>query len=204
MKRSVIAAVAALAALVAAAGGAQGDEANPQYAQFAKRMFAEHLAPKGVSYACFERAYDAAHLARHPQQKVKSMKLLVRAELIPEDPAFNHSFQFELGFRHRKGNFTSAGSCGHAQVSAEMPNPLHLGCGVDCDGGGLTIEMVNADKSIMVRLARVAIWDLSKPDGEDRDSLEGGADDRAFRLDRVKLDACKKMIESYQDEPATM
>ena len=73
-----------------------------------------------------------------------------------------------------------------------------LGCGVDCDGGGLQIEMANADKSVIVRLDRMAIWNNDKPDDE-RDSFNAGADDKAFRLDRVGVDECKSLMPKNDD-----
>jgi hypothetical protein len=42
------------------------------------RMFGDPLGQK--TYACFVRRYDANHLAKHPEQKVGAMKLLVTAE----------------------------------------------------------------------------------------------------------------------------
>jgi hypothetical protein len=206
MRSGAIAAMAALAVLAAAAGSAgvrAEEQVKPQYAQFAKRMFADRLVEKGVSYACFKRKYGAAHLAKHPQQKVKFMTLVVRAEVVAEDPDLNYSFQFDVGFRDRKGDFNSSGSCGHAAITPDMTNALHLGCGVDCDGGGLSIALADSDKAILVRLDSIAIWDASKPDAE-RTDFEAGADDHVFLLDRVKNDVCKKMIESYDDKPATM
>ena len=206
MRSGAIAVMAAVAVLASAAGGAgvRAEEAvNPQYAQFAKRMFAERLAAKGVSYACFTRRYDAAHLAKHPQQKVKFMTLVVRAEFLPEDRDLNYSFQIDVGFRDRNGDFNSSGSCGHAAVTPDTPNALHLGCGVDCDGGGLSVALADSDKAIVVRLDSIAIWDASKPDAE-RTSFDGGTDDHVFRLDRVNNDVCKKMIESYDDKAASM
>ena len=204
MRSGAIAVMAALALASAAGGAVRADEAvNPQYAQFAKRIFAGGPAAKGASYACFARRYDTAHFAKHPLQKVAFMTLVVRAETLPEDRDLNYSFQFDVGFRDRKGVFNSSGGCGHPVVTPDMPDALHLGCGVDCEGGGLTVALAHSDKAVIVKLDSIAIWDTSKPEAE-RTSLEGGADDREFRLDRVSNDVCKKMIESYEDKPATM
>jgi len=204
MRSAAIAVVAALALASAVGGAVRAEDAvNPQYAQFAKRMFAAAPAAKAPSYACFARRYDAAHLAKHPLQKVTFMTLVVRAETLPEDRDLNYSFQFDVGFRDRKGVFNSSGGCGHPAVTPDMPNALHLGCGVDCEGGGLTVALADGDKAIVVKLDSIAIWDTGHPEAE-RTSLEGGADDHVFRLDRLKNDFCKKMIESYEDKPATM
>ena len=45
--------------------------------------------------------------------------------------------------------------------------------------------MSKDDKSAIVRLERVRIWQNSRPDEEAGDSLVAGADDKVFRLDRV-------------------
>ena len=194
-----------VAALAAGGVAARGDDAAQadQAAQYAKRMFAGRFDAKGKSYACFARRYDAAHLAKHPKQTVKYMTLLVSAEMLPEDKQLNYGFQFNVGFRDRKGKFSSSGSCGHAAAYEDSADKLHIGCGVDCDGGGVSIELADADKAVLLRLGSVAIWNDSKPDDE-RDSMEAGADDGVFRLDRVKLDACKPMMRSQDDKPATM
>ena len=209
MKRNSIAGFGLLALLAGLASGgiparAQNGAAADAYAQ---RLFAGKVAVKGKSYACFERRYATAHLVRHPAQKVASMRLLVTAELLPEDKALSYSFAMGLPFRDRRGDFSSGGSCGHPVTSQDSAGKLTLGCGVDCDGGGVSLELVNADKSVLLSVDSVAIWDNSKPD-EDRTSLDGGTDDRKFRLDRVKLEQCKPLMPPEDDdttaEPAIM
>jgi hypothetical protein len=86
-------------------------------------------------------------------------------------------------------------------ASQESPDELRLGCGVDCDGGGLSVAMVNAGKSVLVRIERIALW------GSKDSADAGGGDDRVFRLDRVKLDECKPLMnedDQNDDESATM
>lgn len=199
-------ALTVLAGLVAGGPFARAASDVPGDA-YAKRIFAGKVAHKGKSYACFARRYDAAHLVKHPAQKVTSMHLLVSAELVPEDKALNYTFAMALSFRDRRGDFGSGGSCGHPMASQETADKLMLGCGVDCDGGGVSLELVNADKSVLLSIDRVAIWDDNKPD-EERTNLEGGTDDRKFRLDRVRLDQCKSLIPPEEhdeaEKPATI
>lgn len=80
-------------------------------AAFDSRMFAGSSGQN--TFACFVRRYDAAHLAQHPKQKVRAMKLLVTAEKPPEEETTNHSFRLGVQYRHRPGKFDSSGSCGH-------------------------------------------------------------------------------------------
>ena len=197
MRIRSIAAFAMIATLAAVSAAA----AEPDTQAFAKRLFAHDVAATGKAHACFARRYDAAHLAQHRQQKVKAIKLLVSAEIVPEDKQLNYSFQLAVKFRDRKGNFETSGSCGHPTASEETPNKLYIGCGVDCDGGGIAIELANGDKSTLVRIDQVAIWNKDKPDDE-RAGFDGGADDKVFRLDRVDLDECKSLISETADVAA--
>jgi hypothetical protein len=192
MKSTSIAGLVAFAMAVAGNASAQVADADTAD-QFGKRLFASDIASHDKSYACFVRHYDAAHLAKHALQKVSAMRLLVTAEKVPEDKALNYSFRLGVKFRHRKGDFDSSGSCGHPEASEISADKMQLGCGVDCDGGGVSIELTNHDKSTFIRLDRIRIWQNNKPDDEGLD-LSGGADDRVFRLDRAKLDQCRSLI----------
>jgi len=195
----------ALAVLAAVTGGARAEDgaarAEDGAAAYAKRMFAGQPAAKGTSYACFARRYDAAHLAEHPQQKVNYMRLLVSAKPVAEDPALNYGFSLGVRFRGQAEDFSNGGECGHPTAMQESPDKLALGCGIDCDGGGISVEIVDGGKSVLVRTDRIALWGS-------KDSVDvGGGDDRVFRLDRVKLDECKPLMHDDDDEdekPATM
>ena len=78
---------------------------------FDARMFAKP--PGNKTYACFVRRYDAEHLSRHPGQRVGAIKLLMTAEIPPDENTTNYSFRLGVKFRHRSGDFDSSGSCGH-------------------------------------------------------------------------------------------
>jgi hypothetical protein len=183
---------AMLAAMAAGGSSAWAVDAGSAD-QFAKRLFAGDVAKHDKSYACFVRRYDAAHLAKHALQKVSAMKLLVTAEKVPEDKALNYSFRLGVKFRHRPGNFDSSGGCGHLMASQISADKLQLGCSVDCDGGGVSVELAHHDKSTLVRLDRIRIWQNNMPDDKLID-LSGGADGRVFRLDRAKMDECRSLI----------
>jgi hypothetical protein len=195
--------LAAMAAAGAAGRAAEGDDVRTDLAKtFATRLFAANYAPQAKPYACFVRRYDTVHLARHPLQTVSAMHLLITAEKESADKnekTMNYSFRLGLEFRHRKGVFDSSGDCGNqlmaSQVSADK---LQLGCAVDCDGGGISIELAHADKSTLIRLDRIRIWQNNKPDDESAD-LSGGADDKVFRLDRAKLDECRYLITDREE-----
>ncbi|MCA1373770.1 MULTISPECIES: hypothetical protein [unclassified Bradyrhizobium] len=158
---------------------------------FNTRMYAKP--PGDKAYACFVRRYDADHLARHPKQKVAAMKLLISAEFDKEDKELHHSFRLGFRYRHRSGDFDSSGSCNHA-VFTKSSDEVRLGCGVDCDGGGIGVALSKDDKSAIVRLERVRVWQNNKPDDDAEHSLTAGADDKIFRLDRADNRECASLV----------
>ena len=183
----------------AAAGAEDAAKSNDTKAdaakneEFIKRLFAGPVG-KNKSYACFIRQYDADHLARHPLQKVSAMKLLVTAETVPESEGPSYSFRLGVRYRNKPGAFDSSGECRHGEISAETNNEARLGCGVDCDGGGIDIGLTKDYKSTLIRLERIRIWRNNKPDEDASDSLVAGADDKIFRLDRAGLDECRSLV----------
>jgi hypothetical protein len=198
MKHRWNGALAAAAALAISAAGitiGHAEEDGIDKAAFDVRMFTKP--PGKKAYACFVRRYDSDHLARHPKQKVSAMKLLVTAE-IPQDEenkdnVTHYSFRLGLKYRHRSGDFDSSGSCNHF-VPEDKGDEIRLGCSVDCDGGGINVAMSKDDKSAILRVERVRIWQNSKPDEELSDALVGGADDKVFRLDRAEIRDCAALV----------
>jgi hypothetical protein len=200
MKRAFPALGAALAVLAALSTGSPavaGEEADKSDV-FAARLFAGAIDKQKKTYGCFVRRYDAAHLARHPLQKVSTMKLLVTAEMLPEAESLNFSFRVGVRFRHRPGDFDSSGDCAHGRVSEGADAKEQLGCSVDCDGGGIMVELAADNKSTLVRLDSIRIWRNNKPDDEGF-PLSGGADDRVFRLHRVGLEDCGSLVTDRQE-----
>lgn len=184
-----------LAALSGPGHAAEADDiretGKAEVEAFNARMYAGPPADK--AYACFVRRYDAEHLARHPKQKVASMKLLVSAEYDKEDKQLHNSFRLGFKYRHRSGDFDSSGSCSHV-VFAKDGNDVRLGCGVDCEGGGIGVALSKESKSAIVRLARVRVWQNNKPDDDAEESLVAGADDKTFRLDRTDNSECASLV----------
>lgn len=167
-------------------------EANKAEADtFNARMYAG--TPGNAAYACFVRRYDAEHLARHPKQKAALMKLLVSAEIDEEDKQLHNSFRIGFRYRHRSGDFDSSGSCHHT-VFTRDGGEVRLGCGVDCEGGGIGVALSKDDKSAIVRLASVRVWLHNKPDNEAERSLVAGSDDGIFRLERTDNSECAALV----------
>ena len=169
-------------------------------ASFDARLFA--VAPGDTpgrkTYACFVRHYDAEHLARHPKQKVGAMQLLVTAEIPPDEKVLGYSFRLGVNYRHRPGDFDSSGYCNHA-MATDAGKETRFDCGVDCEGGGISIALSKDDRSAIVRLERITIWQRNKPDAEAGDALLAGADDRIFRLDRTDTRDCAALVTNRKE-----
>jgi hypothetical protein len=144
------------------------------------------------------RRYDAEHLAQHPKQKVAAMKLLVAAEIPEGEQRLGYSFHVGVKFRHRAGDFESSGYCNHA-IAEDDGHEIRFVCGVDCDGGGINVAPSKDDKSAIVRLERVRIWNGKKPDEDDDLWLTSGADDKIFRLDRVEAQECASLVTDREE-----
>lgn len=204
MRRPIL--IALLIASIAGASLAQVVQAPYAYAQdaidqnkadtFEVNMFTRP--PGDKAYACFMRRYDAEHLAQHPKQKVAAMKLLVAAEIPEGEQRLGYSFHVGVKFRHRAGDFESSGYCNHA-IAEDDGHEIRFVCGVDCDGGGINVAPSKDDKSAIVRLERVRIWNGKKPDEDDDLWLTSGADDKIFRLDRVEAQECASLVTDREE-----
>ncbi|HWG06726.1 MAG TPA: hypothetical protein VG271_17095 [Beijerinckiaceae bacterium] len=197
--RTLSIATAILAAIAASTARLAYADDTPD-AAFAKRMFASDAKPK--NYACFVRRYDAEHMAQHPLQKVTAMRLLITAEKMPDDKVLEYSFRLGVNFRDRPGDFDSSGECGHAPMVVDpsnldaptAPSGIDFSCSVDCDGGGMTVNLANKDASVIMKLDRIRIWKGKDPDEAAVSALQAGADDKVFRLDRTSVGECTSLV----------
>jgi hypothetical protein len=184
---------------LAASSGALGADDDASYAKLKK------LVPPGKdSRLCVARTYDAEHLQAHPKQHVTDMTLSVRYTQLSEDEAtliakddggiekqyFRYDFLLAAKTRDRKETLYASGDCSSAQG---------IGCGVDCDGGGIDIEpVVGSNGSVLVRLERIRMSFGCSEQVHEID-LESGEDDKLFRLDKAPDSACDT-IEAERDK----
>ena len=193
----IIVLLSASVAFAAAAGFAARAEEPVDTTAFAQRLFAVKSVDK-KTYACFVRRYDAAHLKQHPLQKVSAMKMLMTVEKSDEDASPQYGFRLGVGFRNRPGAFSSGGSCSDAKALPDGGRMM-ISCGVDCDGGALYVTLASGDKSVVVDLDQIRIWDVNKPDEDATQSLPAGADDKSFRLDRANLEECASLAPDHDE-----
>lgn len=163
------------------------------------------LLPPGKDAAlCLARTYDQAHLKRHPHQKVTEMILSLRYEHLSDDNAilvatddggtlkqdFRYDFTLAAKTRDHPETLYAGGDCASWK---------EIGCGVECDGGGIGISPKPSDPgTVFVKLERIRM-SLGCADGPDVE-LEGGKDDKVFKLTRAPLSVCQAMeAQAFKD-----
>jgi hypothetical protein len=196
MKRAGI----SLALAFFAAGTALGPAFAADNADMITRLMGKAPGPK-TSYACFTRVYDVAHMAAHPVQKATSMKVLVTMEKDKETQ--EPTFSFVMGVTKRASSklWTTGGHCGQLRDGNDEGPVTRLGCGVECDGGGIGIAMGEDNRSIRVSTEGVRV----SPKGESPEESGvdfGGGDDQLFRLDRTAVADCAILLEDRKEAAA--
>lgn len=136
------------------------------------------------SVACWSRAYDAAHLASHPEQKVSQVALGLTFSAADADNRDRQ--QFALSASLWDGSHgTAIGEC-RAGDGAMI-------CGVECDGGGIVVT--SRGESVLVDLEQSGFIRLASECGADEGFvLEAGADDRQFLLHQLPADQCTGIL----------
>jgi hypothetical protein len=186
-----------VATLAAAAlpAHAEDDGIDPAKAQaFDTRVFAGPIGNK--AFACFVRRYDASHLAHHSKQKIRAVKLLLTAENRADEPT-SYAYKVGLQFRNRPGDFDGGSSCGH-MIDEDGKKDIRFTCDAACGGSGLEIAMSQDNKSAIMHLDMIAIWDRKHPDG-DAEALDGGTDDKVFRVDRADNGECAELLAEHKE-----
>lgn len=153
---------------------------------------------------CFLRRYDAHHLKAHPRQRVEAIGLCVDVErILPEektDPVrYRYNFSFAAKLKGRAKPATTGGECGYAYVPAAEQPPrtgTAIHCGVDCDGGGITVESRKDGAELLVRLDRIRVAGGCGGDDDESKAFDitGGADDKVFVLPKASVDAYKAFV----------
>jgi len=152
---------------------------------------ARFVPPQPGAHACFARAYDAAHLAAHPDQTVTEMEFRIAYFKWEPDETYpdgqrNYYFQLLAKRRGEPHRLTAFGECTLLEGSSA------IGCGVDCDGGGVSVKRLDGG-SVLVDLGedgRIRMTEGCSDEEEDGIDLASGKDDRSFRLDPLPASQC--------------
>ncbi|SEQ53958.1 hypothetical protein SAMN05428969_3439 [Devosia sp. YR412] len=133
---------------------------------------------------CWSRAYDAKHMAAHPDQQVVAMDLAVtfmaQSDIGPEQ----YVFRLEATMRD--------GTQGQA-VGPCMADGNEMWCGVECDGGGVYVSTRSGGNVLVDLERRGSIWMSTSCGDENFDegfSLDSGRDDKQFLLSQLLPQFC--------------
>jgi hypothetical protein len=156
------------------------------------------LAPaEDKAETCFLRRYDSAHLKARPKQRIEAIGLCVQVgrqqpEEKSEPVRYVYNFDFAAKLKDRAGILKTAGECGYSHLPPEEQKRIAskpIWCGVDCDGGGITIEPRKEGAELLARLQRIRVEsECGGGDEEKAIDLEGGADDKVFIIPRTTVD----------------
>ena len=156
--------------------------------------------PAFTGRICFDRHYDAAHLAKHPDQLVTSMTLA----LDPDAPVArgnnrnNVPFDFKIAMTKRGDNKLYV-----QEGSVKNSDGKYRGV-VECDGGGFILQKAPSGVLLSIGLqdsaGYIRMAAVPDPCGEsDRINksvdIERGKDDDTFRLDAVSTQVCSRLFD---------
>ena len=142
---------------------------------------ANFVPPEDGARACFARTYDAEHLKNHPKQTVTEMQFRLTYYIHEPDefsPQGQRNYYFELKARQKGQSrmLTAAGDCDPADGGKA------IFCGVDCDGGGVTVSRTGDAGKILVDLRAVGRLRMTLSCDGERGG-HGGAHARRGRQD---------------------
>ena len=156
------------------------------------------LPPAPGAQACYARTYDPDHLKRHPKQTVTEMVFSLRYVTLGEEEAvivategggtekryFDYDFTLAAKTKEHDRTLYASGDCASAEG---------IGCGVECDGGGIEIEPIAGDKdSILMRFSESGYIRMTLGCGDEENSVElkPGEDDKVFKLAKAPAAIC--------------
>ena len=151
------------------------------------------LAPQPGNKACYSRAYDAAHMKAHPQQRITAMKFLLSVaaydpkptDAVKPEDLYYYTFAMSVARRGDKQSLRTSGDCSGGD---------NILCVVDCDGGSVALDKMPPANSLIVRLNNengiTMFHDCDEGKGV---VVKAGTDDKVFRLDKVGGDACRSL-----------
>lgn len=181
---------AAVATLLALAAPALPQPVEPGKEGELALLLAPTTEP-GKDRICFSRRYDAAHMERHPHQRVTEMAFRLNYHAHEPDETWpqgqrNYYFQLRAKLRGSERVLAGSGEC------APTGEPAGIVCGIECDGGGVRIRRGKSPDQLLVDLGSTGRIRMSEScDAEENAvDLEPGRDDRLFLLTRTGASDC--------------
>lgn len=132
------------------------------------------LAPIPGTSACWARTYTDAHLARHPRQKTTAIRFALSYTRAGHHREGEGEYSFSIGVTTRERTGFEGGLC----QSDERGDVI---CGIDCDGGALSLRRSGSEGAIFVSIETGGIR-LTECAGETAFTFDAEPDDRLFLL----------------------
>lgn len=169
--------------------------------------------------ACFERSYDAAHLARNPAQVVTRIRIAVSREVFPGSVGVppQEFLRIELARRGDTQIRRAIGSCGHPfggtkvdgrgrEIKSKADGARCLLTGEDHmnaeegnDGGSIDIRPEQG--GLLARLSSpLRLRTGSQVSIDKGREMRLGAADRVFRLTKLPAAACDDLRKAIREE----
>jgi hypothetical protein len=134
----------------------------------------------GPLSGCYERSYNAGHLAAHQGQRVRKVILALTA-LRGHEP-WVASFSLELALRGRKGLASLSGDC--------TKDGNSLSCAGDCDTGAFHLARAPHGKLLLTISGRLLLQ-RNGCDEENYEELTQDEENTSLLLGRAKPPVCK-------------
>ena len=130
---------------------------------------------------CYERVYDARHLADHPSQHVESMRIRFFRRAGADTVAAVMNLRFREGsrrYRQPAATYVAGFIC--------MREGNRVMCGVECDGGRVSLRFTGrAPGELTLDASEGFAMSPSCPDEEHIERFNPRPDDRVFLLHRI-------------------
>ncbi len=141
---------------------------------------------QGKTFACFSHVYDDAHLGAHPQQNVRSMRVLIVAY-----SALQYAYQLRMGFefRGRPETLTTVAECGPSVSEANSARGSAV-CAGPVGGRSMSLSLEGEHSVLMTLPDGAHLWKPGPPRPNDTVNDAFGPNDKLFRLDRTALPLC--------------
>jgi hypothetical protein len=141
-----------------------------------------HVLAEDLPLGCYVNSYDKAHLAKHKNQIVTSIKIVIEdARKLENSQAIFHA-EFDMTLRGQgKTKWGDVGLCNGKAGNWK--------CQIECDGGNFHL----AEDANGLTLLNKEGFRITKDGGcgEETDFVEPKPGNRIFRLSKAKLSACK-------------
>ena len=134
--------------------------------------------------ACYERVYDSRHLASHPSQHVRAMRIRFYRHPEAQTVSAVMNLQFREGsrrYREPTATYVANFIC--------MREGAAVSCGIECDGGSISLRFRGrAPGEMTINAGDGFMMTGSCPDESHHERFNPRPDDRVFLLRRIAAD----------------